>query len=141
MAIMASLVSSERAFSSAGITISKQCNCLDADIVEALQCLKSFIHKDIMVREFSTVAEEEEDMNYLDEQLANQDLTTSKAVRWDDDDLSIGQLSKANCQEAALTRHTSWRRSRVGLGPSGKQLYPATPELTAWREGPADSSQ
>ena len=49
-----------------------------------------------MVREFSTVAEEEEDMNYLDEQLANQDLTASKAVRWDDDDLSIGQLSKAN---------------------------------------------
>ena len=47
------------------------------------------------------------------------------------------------CQEAALTRRTAWRRSGggVGLGPSGKQLHPATPELTAWREGPADSSQ
>ena len=47
------------------------------------------------------------------------------------------------CQEAALTRRTAWRRGRggVGLGPSGKQLYPATPELTAWQEGPADSSQ
>ena len=47
------------------------------------------------------------------------------------------------CQEAALTRRTSWRCSRGGveLGPSGKQLYPATPELTAWQKGLADSSQ
>ena len=47
------------------------------------------------------------------------------------------------CQEAALTKRIAWRRSGggVGLGPSGKQLHPATPELTAWRERPADSSQ
>ena len=47
------------------------------------------------------------------------------------------------CQEAALTRRTSWQRSGggVGLGPSGKQLHPATPELTAWQERPADSLQ
>ena len=53
------------------------------------------------------------------------------------------RYSKMACQEAALTRRTSWRRSRggVGLGLSGKQLHPATPELTAWRERPADSSQ
>ena len=37
--IMASSVSSERAFLPAGITISKQCNHLGADIVEALQFL------------------------------------------------------------------------------------------------------
>ena len=45
--------------------------------------------------------------------------------------------------KTALTRRIAWRRSEggVGLGPSGKQLHPATPELTAWREGPADSSQ
>ena len=38
------------------------------------------------------------------------------------------------CQETALTRRASWRRSGggVGLGPSGKQLHPATTELTAW---------
>ena len=93
---MASSVSSERAFSSARIMISKWRSHLDADIFEALQCLKSFIHEDIMVREFTTVAEEEEDTDYLDEQLANQDLTTSEAVRCDDDDLSIEQLSEAN---------------------------------------------
>ena len=47
------------------------------------------------------------------------------------------------CQEAALTRRIARQRSRggIGLSPSGKQLHPATPELTAWREGPADSSQ
>ena len=51
--------------------------------------------------------------------------------------------SQQECQEAALTRRTSWRCSRggVGLGPSGKQLHPATPELTAWQERLADSSQ
>ncbi|KIJ48977.1 hypothetical protein M422DRAFT_103461, partial [Sphaerobolus stellatus SS14] len=38
--IRASSVSSERAFSAAGITISKRCNCLKGDIVEALQVLK-----------------------------------------------------------------------------------------------------
>ena len=37
--VMASFISSELAFSSAGITISKQCNQLKADIIEALQCL------------------------------------------------------------------------------------------------------
>ena len=29
----------------------------------------------------------------------------------------------------------------VGLGLSGEQQYPATSELTAWQERPADSSQ
>ena len=51
--------------------------------------------------------------------------------------------AEQNCQEAALTRRTSRGRSREGveLGLSGKQLHPATPELTAWQERPADSSQ
>jgi hypothetical protein len=43
MTIMSSLVSSEQAFSSAGITISKCCNQLNSDIVEALQVLKCMI--------------------------------------------------------------------------------------------------
>ncbi|EIM79845.1 uncharacterized protein STEHIDRAFT_25324, partial [Stereum hirsutum FP-91666 SS1] len=40
LAIMASSVSSERAFSSAGLTITKLRNRLQGDIVEALQVLK-----------------------------------------------------------------------------------------------------
>ncbi|KAF5314033.1 hypothetical protein D9611_006951 [Ephemerocybe angulata] len=51
LAIMASSVSSERAFSAAGITISKRCNRLKKDIVEALQILKSLLQKDLMFRE------------------------------------------------------------------------------------------
>jgi hypothetical protein len=77
---MASSVSSERVFSSAGITICKRHNRLDGDIVEALQCLKSFINKDIMVRDFTTVAEEEVDLDYMDEQYVNQDRTTTEVI-------------------------------------------------------------
>jgi hypothetical protein len=94
LAVMASSVSSERAFSSAGITICKRRNRLDGDIVEVLQCLKSFIHQDLMVRDFTTVAEEEADMDGADEQHANHDQTTSEAVGWEDD-LLVGGLSDA----------------------------------------------
>jgi hypothetical protein len=48
---MGSSVSSERAFSSAGITITKRRNRLQADIVEALQFLKCLIRKDLIYRE------------------------------------------------------------------------------------------
>lgn len=51
LAIMASSVSSERAFSSAGITISKRRNRLKGDIVEALQFLKCLVRKDLVFRE------------------------------------------------------------------------------------------
>jgi hypothetical protein len=59
---MASSVSSERAFSSAGITISKRRNRLRRDVVEALQCLKSIYHNNLIFRDVRTAAEEEEDM-------------------------------------------------------------------------------
>jgi hypothetical protein len=85
LAIMVSSVSRERAFSSAGITICKRRNHLDGDIVEALQCLKSFIHQDLMVRDYATVAEEEAELDDMDEQPANQDKTTSEAIVWEDD--------------------------------------------------------
>jgi hypothetical protein len=51
LSIMASSVSSERAFSSAGITISKRRNRLHADIVEALQVLKCMFHHGLIFRE------------------------------------------------------------------------------------------
>ena len=58
---MGSSVSSERAFSAAGITISKCRNRLKADIVEALQFLKALICADLLYREPmpSSVLEEE----------------------------------------------------------------------------------
>ena len=58
LAIMASSVSSERAFSATGITISKHRNRLKGDIVEALQFLKCLLHRDLLFREPYTTAEE-----------------------------------------------------------------------------------
>ena len=48
---MATSVSSERAFSAAGITISKRHNWLGADVVEALQVLKCSFRHDLLFRE------------------------------------------------------------------------------------------
>jgi hypothetical protein len=45
---MSSSVSSEQVFSSAGITISKRRNRLKGDIVEALQCLKCMIYRNLI---------------------------------------------------------------------------------------------
>ena len=56
---MASSVSSERAFSQGGITISKCHNRLKGDIVEALQCLKCLIRRDLMFREPSEMESED----------------------------------------------------------------------------------
>jgi hAT family C-terminal dimerisation region len=78
---MASSVASERAFSSAGITICKRRNRLDGDIVEALQCLKSLIHQDMMIRVFPSVADEEVFLDHADNQLSNQEGSASEAVQ------------------------------------------------------------
>lgn len=48
---MASSVSSERAFSSSAITITKRRNRLKGDVVEALQVLKAALRSDLLVRE------------------------------------------------------------------------------------------
>lgn len=59
---MSSSVSSERAFSQGGITISKRRNRLKGDIVEALQCIKCAIRHDLLFREHapSSISEAEE---------------------------------------------------------------------------------
>ena len=63
MAIMLSSVSSERAFSQGGITISKRRSCLKGDIVEALQCIKCAIRHDLLFQQPapSSILELEED--------------------------------------------------------------------------------
>lgn len=58
LAIMASSVSSERAFSAAGITISKRRNRLKGDIVEALQFLKCLMRKELLFREQLSAVDE-----------------------------------------------------------------------------------
>jgi hypothetical protein len=51
LSIMSSSVSSERAFSQGGITITKRRNRLKEDIVEALQGLKCALRRDLLFRE------------------------------------------------------------------------------------------
>ena len=63
LSIMATSVSSERAFSSAGITISKRHNRLKGDIAEALQCLKCLIKCDLLFREDPMVTSEIQSIN------------------------------------------------------------------------------
>jgi hypothetical protein len=77
---MASSVSSERAFSLAGITLCKQHNRLDGDIIEALQCLKSLIHQDLLAWDIIMIADEELELVHADEQPANQDITSIEVV-------------------------------------------------------------
>ena len=70
-------MASERAFSAAGITISKRRSRLDADIVEALQCLKSLISRDdLMLRSYPSLADEEFTMDNEDRERVNQDTTS-----------------------------------------------------------------
>lgn len=57
LAIMASSVSSEQAFSAAGITIAKCRNALKADILEALQVMKCLLNSDLIFCEPDTTAD------------------------------------------------------------------------------------
>ena len=60
--IISSSVLSECAFSQDGITISKSCNCLKNNIVEALQCIKCAIWHDLLFQKSapSSISEDSE---------------------------------------------------------------------------------
>ena len=81
LAIMASSVSSEHAFSSAGITLSKQCNWLKGDIVEALQCLKCMYHNNLIFWEVVVAKDEEAELE--DEQMAADVDNIEEGFTWD----------------------------------------------------------
>lgn len=79
---MASSVSSERAFSSAGITISKRRNRLQGDIVEALQCLKCLYHEDLIFRQVDTSTDEEKFLEEDDPE-AVEEVDAEGTFSWD----------------------------------------------------------
>lgn len=68
---MASSVSSKRAFSSAGITISKRRNCLQGDVVKALQCLKRIIRKDLLLRHLEAMPDDDTNNEEFDLEAGN----------------------------------------------------------------------
>lgn len=67
LAIMASSVSSERAFSSAGITITKRRNRLKGDVVEALQFLKCYYRQKYSKSSTEQVQEDVDLMEDIDD--------------------------------------------------------------------------
>jgi hypothetical protein len=81
---MASSVSSERAFSSAGITISKRRNRLKADIVEALQFLKCLIRRDLIFRADPSASLDDEDEDILTESGIELVPNIEQSLSWDD---------------------------------------------------------
>ncbi|PPQ97932.1 hypothetical protein CVT26_002952 [Gymnopilus dilepis] len=87
LVIIASSVSSEHAFSSAGITISKRRSRLKSDIVEAIECLKCLIHKDLLFREVVLVKSLEMELKNNDQVLESQDylevVKDSDGFSWD----------------------------------------------------------
>ena len=68
---MASSVSSERAFSAAGITISKRRNRLKGDIVEAVEVVKCLLHHDLIFCEVlnMVLVEKELEIVLIDEEV------------------------------------------------------------------------
>jgi hypothetical protein len=64
---MGSSVSSERAFSSAGITITKRRNRLKGDIVEALQFVKCLLRKNLIFREPLPTSALEHELEVVDD--------------------------------------------------------------------------
>lgn len=54
LSIMATSVSSERAFSAAALTVTKCRNCLKGDVVEAIQVLRMMYQHDLIFREAPT---------------------------------------------------------------------------------------
>ena len=69
---MASSVSSECAFSLAGLTISKRRDRLKDDIVEALQCLKCMYYNDLIFQDVIVATEEEAELESMDLELAGE---------------------------------------------------------------------
>src|SRR5882762_7191463 len=87
LAIMASSVSSERAFSSAGITISKRRNRLKGDIVEALQFLKCLIRRELVFRADLSVSpegDEDEDEDILTQDGSQLSSDAEQPLSWDE---------------------------------------------------------
>ncbi|SJL15969.1 uncharacterized protein ARMOST_19482 [Armillaria ostoyae] len=94
LAVMASSVSSERAFSSA-LTLGKLQNRLKGDIVEALQCLKCLYCKDLFFRE--VVAFDGEEVEMEDEQGPSPPPTIA-TVSWDEMLIDVNDLADSDVE-------------------------------------------
>ena len=87
--IMASSISSEYTFSAAGITISKCCNWLQGDIVEAIKVNKSLKHHNLLFHKVLNMEQVERDLEdaVIDEVVGEsaKAVLLSDQFSWDDD--------------------------------------------------------
>ena len=83
LSIMGSSVSSERAFLSAGITISKCRNWLQADVVEALQFLKCLIQKELIYHEPQPSSILEQELDGVLEDYGDPEWVDNDPAGWD----------------------------------------------------------
>jgi hypothetical protein len=105
---MSSSVSSERAFSQGGITITKLRNCLKGDIVEALQCLKCAIRHDLLFREAapsSTLEADAEDA--VDQELEDAGADGKPGEELDNEDVSWDIVIEDEDEEATSIMYDS----------------------------------
>lgn len=73
-------MSSESTCSVAGVT-SKRRNQAVGDIVEALQCLRNFIHEDLFFHDVVNSTQEEVTLDLADQEPANDEASSSDVVR------------------------------------------------------------
>jgi hypothetical protein len=100
LAIMASSVSSERAFSSAGLTITKRRSRLKGDIVEALQVLKCKIKGSAIMRSAAEPSlAREEDLESKEAEEDNAMTEVERVVAEGDSDDEDFLLSDDECYE------------------------------------------
>ena len=92
LSIMATSVSSERAFSAAALTITKHRNRLKADIVEALQVLRMLYNRDLMFREPSPSSAIELEVEKLEPEGQDVDAGPQGSTNWA---LDISDLSES----------------------------------------------
>jgi len=90
---MVSSVSSEKAFSQGGIMITKCCNHLKCDIVEALQCVKSEICHGLIFCEPAPSSVLQAEFDNSDEGASEYELKNVEEELWDgmlvDDDVEM----------------------------------------------------
>ena len=80
--------------SAAGIGISKYHNQLEGDVVEARECLKSFMHQDLFFHDDVSAAQEEVTLDLVDQEQADHQANSSDVVHggeaWSWDELAEG---------------------------------------------------
>ena len=95
---MASSVSSERAFSAAGITISKRRNWLQGDIVEAIEVNKSLKHCDLLFHEVLNMEQVERELEDLvvDKEVGQSAEAVSLSDRFNWDSILVDDTDSAS---------------------------------------------